>query len=53
MIIPAEIHYKTYDDKLLAIIKAFKTWHYEHEIFVLTDHNKLYQFIDIKSLSSY
>ena len=56
-IIPAEIRYKTYDAKLLAIVEAFKTWcHYlkdcKHEVLVLTDHNNLRQFMDTKSLSS-
>ena len=56
-IIPAETKYKTYNGKLLAIVKAFKTWrHYlegcKHKVLVLTDHNNLRQFMDIKSLSS-
>ena len=55
--IPAETWYKTYDGKLLAIVKAFKTWrHYlkgcKHEVLVLTDHNNLCCFMDTKSLSS-
>ena len=55
--IPAETRYKTHDNKLLAIVKAFKTWrHYlegsQHELLVLTDHNNLCRFMDIKSLSS-
>ena len=56
-IIPAETQYKTWDGKLLAIVKAFKIWrHYlkvcKYELFVLTNHNNLYCFMDIKSLSS-
>ena len=52
----AEIQYKTYNNKFLAIVKVFKTWcHYlescKHEILVLTDHNNLRCFIDLKSLS--
>ena len=55
--IPAETWYKTHDGKLLAIIKAFKTWRRyledcKHEAFVLTDHNNLFRFMDMKSLSS-
>ena len=53
----AKTQYKTHNSKLLAIVEAFKTWHYyledcKHEVLVLTDHNKLYYFIDTKSLSS-
>ena len=53
----AETRYKSHDGKLLAIIKAFKTWrHYlegcKHEILVLTDPNNLRRFMDTKSLSS-
>ena len=56
-IIPVETRYKTQDAELLAIVKAFKTWrHYlegcKHEVLVLTDHNNLRWFIDMKSLSS-
>ena len=52
----AEIRYKTYDSKLLAIVKAFKLWrHYlkdcKHEILVLTDHNNFGRLMDTKSLS--
>ena len=55
--IPAEIRYKTYNSKLLAIVKVFLIWrHYledcKHEILVLTDHNNLRRFMDTKSLSS-
>ena len=53
----AETKYETHNGKLLAIIETFKTWrHYlkgsQHEILVLTAHNNLRQFMDIKSLSS-
>ena len=55
--IPAEICYKTYHGELLAIVEAFKIWkHYlkgnKHEVFMLTDHNNLQDFINTKSLSS-
>lgn len=48
--------HKIYDSKLLAIIKAFKTWQYyledcEYNVFVLINFNNLFQFINIKSLS--
>ena len=53
----AETRYKTYNDELLAIVEAFKTWkHYlkgsQHEVLMLTNHNNLWQFMDTKSLSS-
>ena len=52
-----ETRYEIHNDKLLAIIEAFKTcYHYlegcKHEILVLTDYNKFHQFMNIKSLSS-
>ena len=52
----AETWYKTHDGKLLAIVKAFKIWrHYlegcKHKVLVLTNHNNLCRFIDMKSLS--
>ncbi len=55
--ISAKTRYEIYDSKLLAIIEAFKTYrHYligcKHEVFMLTNHNNLQRFIDIKSLSS-
>ena len=55
--ISAETWYKTHNGEVLAIVEAFKTWrHYlescKHEVLVLTDHNNLRCFIDIKSLSS-
>ena len=55
--IPAETWYKTHNSELLAIIEVFKTWcHYlegcKHEVLVLTDHNNLRHFMDMKSLSS-
>ena len=45
--IPAKTWYKTYNNKLLAIVEAFKIWrHYlkscKHEVLVLTDHNNLW-----------
>ena len=53
----AKTRYKTHNSELLAIIEAFKIWrHYpescKYEILVLTDHNKLWQFIVTKNLSS-
>ncbi len=55
--IPAKTQYKTYNQELLAIIKAFKTWHHnlegcKQEVFVPTKYNNLCWFIDTKSLSS-
>ena len=55
--IPAEIRYETHNGKLLAIVKAFKTWrHYlevsQHERLILTEHNNFRQFMETKSLSS-
>ena len=55
-IIPAKTWYKTYNGKLLAIVKAFKTWqHYlegcKYKVFVLINYNNLCRFMDIKSLS--
>ena len=54
--IPAEIWYETHNGKLLAIVKAFKTWrHYledcKHEVLILTNHNNLCRFMNTKSLS--
>ena len=42
--IPAKTRYKTYDGKLLAIGKAFKTWwHYlescKHKVLIFTNYN--------------
>ncbi len=55
--IPIETRYKTYNQELLTIVETFKTWrHYlegcQYEVFVLTDHNNLRQFLDTKILSS-
>lgn len=52
----AETQYKIYNQEFLAIIKAFNTWRYylevcKYEILILTDHNNLHWFIDIKRLS--
>ncbi len=54
--IPVETRYETHDGELLAMVEAFKTWrHYlegcKHEVLVLTDHNNLQRFMDMKSLS--
>ena len=55
--IPVETWYKTYNTELLAIVETFKAWrHYlegcKYKIHVLTNHNNLCRFMDIKSLSS-
>ena len=55
MILP-ETRYKTHNGKLLAIVKAFKTWRYylescKHKLLILTDHNIFCHFTDTKSLS--
>ena len=55
--IPVETWYKTHNQELLAIVKAFKTWlQYlesgKFELLVIINHNNLYQFIYTKSLSS-
>lgn len=52
--IPAKTRSETHKQKLLAIVKAFKTWrHYlkgcKHKVLVLTDYNKLFQFMGTKS----
>ena len=54
--IPVKTWYKTYDDKLLAIVEAFKTWHHylegcKHEVLVFTDQNNLRHFMNTKNLS--
>ena len=53
----AKTRYKMYDAELLTIIKVFKNWrHYlegcKYKVLLLTNHNNLCRFIDIKSLSS-
>ena len=55
--VSVETQYKTHNSKLLAIIKAFKTWrHYlercKYKVLVFIDHNNLCCFIDTKNLSS-
>ena len=52
------MRYETHNAELLAIIEVFKNWrHYlegcQYEILVLTNHNNLCRFMDIKSLSSH
>ena len=42
----AKTRYKTHDQKLLAIIEAFKTWHHylegcKYEVFFFTHYNNL------------
>ena len=55
--IPAKTQYETHDGELLAIVKAFKIWHYylescKYKLLVLTNHNILHHFINTKSFSS-
>ena len=54
--ISAEQWYETHDQELLAIVMAFKQWrHYlessAHSVEVLTDHNNLCGFMNVKSLN--
>jgi hypothetical protein len=56
-LIPAETRYETHDQQLLAIVTAFKQWrHYlegsTHTVEVLTDHNNLVAFQNVKSVNS-
>lgn len=51
----AKTWYKIWDSKFLAIMEFFKTcWNYvkdyKNDIFIFTNHNNLYQFIDTKNL---
>ena len=53
---PAEQNYETHDQELLAIVMAFKQWrHYvegaANPVEVLTDHNNLKGFMNVKSLN--
>ena len=53
----AMIRHKTYDNKFLTIVEAFKTWHhylkdYKYESLILIDHNNLCRFMNTKNLSS-
>lgn len=55
--ISIKTQYEIYIDELLATIDVSKTWqHYlkscKYEVFILTDNNNLYHFINIKSRSS-
>jgi hypothetical protein len=55
-LIPAETRYETHDQELLAIVAVFKQWrHYlegsTHTVEVLTDHNNLVAFQNVKSLN--
>ncbi len=54
-LVDREIRYKTHDKELLAIVDAFKHWrHYvegsRHTVEVLTDHNNLKGFMEVKQL---
>ena len=55
--IPAKTKYKTHNGELLAIVEAFKTWRYylkgyKNEVYIFTDYNNLYSFMDTKNQSS-
>jgi hypothetical protein len=55
-LVPAESRYETHDQELLAVVAAFKQWrHYlegsTYMIEVLTDHNNLVAFQNMKSLN--
>ncbi len=50
----AKTCYETYDNELLAIVEAFKTWRhyldgYKHEVLMLTNHNNPQHFMDTKT----
>jgi len=52
----AEESYETHDLELLVIVEAFKQWHHylersTHSVKVLTDHNNLHEFMNIKTLN--
>ena len=52
----AENNYKTYNLKLLIIVETFKQWHHyleksSHSIKILTDHNNLCEFMNVKMLN--
>lgn len=54
--ISTKIHYKTYENKFLAIIEVFKTWKYylkdyKHKVFILIDHNNFEYFMNIKNMT--
>ncbi len=54
----AEESYKTHDLELLVIVEAFKQWHHylersTHSVKVLTDHNNLCGFMNIKTLNEW
>ena len=56
-LILVETRYKTYNQELLSIVEAFKTWrhyleNYKFEVLVLTGHNNLRRFMNTKNLSS-
>ena len=52
----AKIQNEIHNNKFLAIVKAFKTWHhylksYKYEVFIFIDYNNLCCFINIKNSS--
>jgi hypothetical protein len=56
MLTSSELNYDTHDKELLAIFKAFKTWHHylkspHHMIDIVTDHKNLEYFSLTKTLT--
>ncbi len=54
----AEKSYETHDLELLVIVEAFKQWHHYlersiHSVKVLTDHNNLHEFMNVKMLNEW
>ena len=52
----AKIWYKTHNNKVLFIVKAYKTWQQylkndKHNVFILMNYNNFCYFIDIKNSS--
>ena len=52
----AKDSYETYNLKFLIIVETFKQWHHylkrsSHSIKILTDHNNLCEFINVKMLN--
>ena len=55
--IPVETEYEIHDNEHLAIVEAFKTWRQyleksRYKVLVLTKHENLRRFMNMKSLSS-
>lgn len=56
--IPANRRYIIHNHEFFGCVKTFKTWryylkHYKYQVFILTDHNNLYEFMNIKTQSLY